>query len=148
MFMTDPRRKLFCLLLMMLMAMLVAGCGNESPAVEDFEEPLTVSSAAKKLPSWLLLEHRSEKLPDEDLGFVAIDSEYRVALEEENKAASLPTEKATSSGSSSVNSDDEWESSVTTPQQKSNSGSWWEQPFSSSSDSGQLVHKVRYDLED
>jgi hypothetical protein len=145
--MAGSKEILLCLLLMPLMATVV-GCGNENLAVENLEEPLTVSSSTAKLPSWLLLEHRRETLSDEDLGFVVIESEYRVALEEEEKAASSPTVKASSAGNLSGNPDDKWKGLVATPQQSSSSGSWWEQPSSTSNNTGQIVHNVRYDLDD
>jgi hypothetical protein len=156
--MAGPKQKMLYLLVILLAAFVV-GCGDGSTAVEGFEEPLSVSIVTTKLPSWLLIAHRSETLPDEELGFVAIESEYRINLEEEkikneeleaeeNNAFSNSTVKTSSFGSSSGSSDDKWESSVTTPQQNSNSGSWWDQASSDNSNSGQIVHKVQYNIED
>ncbi len=125
--MAGLKKTLFCLLLMLLVAAVV-GCGNENRAFEDAERPLTASNSNAELPTWLLLEHRSEMLSDEELGFVAIESEYRAALEEhendeldvepeEKKAASSLRVSASSAGSSSGNSS-------ASPQQNSGSGSW------------------------
>jgi hypothetical protein len=156
--MADLKQKMLCLLLLLLLTVVV-GCNDENLAVEDTEVPLKACNNITKLPAWLLIAHRSETLPDEELGFVAIESEYRINLEEEkikneeleaeeNNASSNSTVKTSSSGSSSGSSDDKWESSVTTPQQSSNSGSWWDQASPDNSNSGQIFHKVQYNFED
>lgn len=159
--MAGLKEKLLYLLLMLLVTIAV-GCINENLAVEDLERQLTASSSKAELPSWLLLVHRSETLSNEDLGFVVIESEYRVDLEkeknenddlelepEDKKSASSSTVKASSAGSSSGYRDDNRDSSFTAPQQSSNSGSWWELSFSNNSKPDQpIVHNVRYDLEE